>query len=281
MEIHLAPERIFLLEERLTLEEIQQRSMDRRTQAFGGGVSAMLQRPKPDDVAFIARQRRLEPFWHVAASARYVYDRTRDYPVHVAAPEVQEVTVLGTDYPVAEAAPNGRSFTIPVMEHCREELYHQLFADGVTGVNVADAPQIITGTRSEIPEPSTLATEETVVIPPEHRVSFVVRQLLSEMMKPVHADVMHEENIWLQATDLYYRPIWGFEFEWKLKAKRGVIEMDGLTGQMRNAPSLIPDIKKSISKDMLFDIGADTAGLLVPGGSIAVKLARAAIDKGY
>ena len=62
MEFHLSPERIFLLEERFTTDEIQQRSMDRRTQAFGTGVAAMLQRPKPDDVAFIARQRRLEPF---------------------------------------------------------------------------------------------------------------------------------------------------------------------------------------------------------------------------
>jgi hypothetical protein len=30
---------------------------------------------------------------------------------------------------------------------------------------------------------------------------------------------------------------------------------------------------------MLFDIGADTAGLIVPGGSIAVKVAKAALDK--
>jgi hypothetical protein len=36
-----------------------------------------------------------------------------------------------------------------------------------------------------------------------------------------------------------------------------------------------------VSRDALFDIGADTVGLLVPGGSIAVKLARVAIDRNY
>jgi len=36
-----------------------------------------------------------------------------------------------------------------------------------------------------------------------------------------------------------------------------------------------------ITRDALFDIGADTVGLLVPGGSIAVNVARAALDKGY
>lgn len=30
-----------------------------------------------------------------------------------------------------------------------------------------------------------------------------------------------------------------------------------------------------------FDIGADTVGMLVPGGSIAVKVARVAIDRSY
>jgi hypothetical protein len=36
-----------------------------------------------------------------------------------------------------------------------------------------------------------------------------------------------------------------------------------------------------VSRDALFDIGADTVGLLVPGGSIAVKLARVALDRNY
>jgi hypothetical protein len=37
-------------------------------------------------------------------------------------------------------------------------------------------------------------------------------------------------------------------------------------------------VKGLLNRDLLFDIGADTVGLFVPGGSIAVKLAKAAID---
>ena len=40
-------------------------------------------------------------------------------------------------------------------------------------------------------------------------------------------------------------------------------------------------LTRMVSKDALFDIGADTVGLIVPGGSIAVKLARVAIDRSY
>jgi hypothetical protein len=72
MEIELADQHVYVLDQRLTVEEIRQRAMDRRTGAFGSGLGNLLQRPKPDDIELIASQRRLEPFWHVACQARYV-----------------------------------------------------------------------------------------------------------------------------------------------------------------------------------------------------------------
>src|SRR5438105_9474841 len=120
MDIQLATERLFVLEERVTMDEIQLRAMDKRTQAFGGGLGGMFQRPKPEEVTLANRQRRLEPFWHVAASARYVYDRNRDYTINASAPDVLNVTINGTDY--EPVAPTGaRSFRFSVVEHCREE----------------------------------------------------------------------------------------------------------------------------------------------------------------
>ncbi len=85
MEIELADQHVYELDQRLTVEEIRQRAMDRRIGAFGSGLGNLLQRPKPDDIELIASQRRLEPFWHVACQARYVYDRSRDYTVRPAA----------------------------------------------------------------------------------------------------------------------------------------------------------------------------------------------------
>lgn len=101
------------------------------------------------------------------------------------------------------------------------------------------------------------------------------------MLRPLQADVVTEEALALELTDLYYRPVWAFEFAWAAKGRTGVIEIDAVTGQVRNAPSLTSGLTKVVSRDALFDIGADTVGLLVPGGSIAVKVARVALDKGY
>jgi hypothetical protein len=194
---------------------------------------------------------------------------------------VKEVTVLGTTYPVADKGPATRTFTIPALEHCRDEFVHESHADGATGAKVPDAAAVIGGAKREITDPTTLAVEGTVVVPPQHRASFIVRQLLSEMLKPVQADRMLEESLILENTDLYYRPVWAFEFHWRPKDKRGVVEIDALTGEVRQGVSLLPQLSKMVTRDALFDIGADTVGLLVPGGSIAVKVARAALDKGY
>jgi hypothetical protein len=60
------------------------------------------------------------------------------------------------------------------------------------------------------------------------------------------------------------------------------VEVDALTGEARTATALkVSHLTRMVSKDALFDIGADTVGLIVPGGSIAVKLARVAIDRSY
>ena len=191
------------------------------------------------------------------------------------------MTVHGTTYPVADTGPAARTFTIEAIEHCREEIAHTLDADARTGAKVTDAATVLAGPREEINDPATLAVDDTIVVPAEQRASFVVRQLLSEMLKPVQADRVIEESLTLETIDLCYRPIWAFEFHWQSKDKRGVVEIDAVTGTIRQGGSLLPQLGKIVSRDALFDIGADTIGLLVPGGSIAVKVARAALDKSY
>ena len=283
MDIQLGTERIFVLRERDGGEQVRQQAMDHRTQAFGSGIGSLLSRPKADDVELVASQRRLEPFWHVAGRATYVYERTRSYPVVASAPEVQSVTILGTDYPVGRSGTGTGpgTFSITALEHCREERSHVLDADARTGARIADAAVVLSGPRDEVADPATLTADDTVVIPPEQRASFVVRQLLGEMLKPVQADRILEESLTLETIDLCYRPIRAYEFHWKSKDKRGVVEIDAVTGAFRQGGSFLPQLGRVITRDALFDIGADTIGLLVPGGSIAVKVARAALDKSY
>lgn len=278
MDIVLADQHIFVLNDRLTPDDIRQRAMDRRTGAFGSGIGNLLQRPKADDIELAGSQHRLEPFWHVGGRAVYVYERARDYTVPASSAEVREVTVHGTVHPVKAAAGRG-AFVLPTIEHCRDEFREEIYVDGVSGAPVTDAPTLLGATRQEVTDLGKAAEDNTVVVPPTQHASSLVRQLLASMLKPVQADKVTEESMTLEHIDLYYRPWWAFEFHWKPKDKRGVVEIDAVTGQMRQGQALMPKLQRMVSRDVLFDIGADTVGLLVPGGGIAVKVARLAIDK--
>ena len=276
MEIQLGEERLLLLEEHLTSDEIQQKAMDKRVSAFGGGIGGLLQRPKAEEVTFMGRQRRLMPLWHIAATSHYVYERNREYTVPAASGEVTAVTVHGQRHEMNQRLGSQAAFRLPLLEHCQNDFRSESFTDGVTGAAVGDGPAVITGPKSEIGDLQALETAETIVVPPEQRASYVVRKTLAEVMKPMQADRILEETIVLQTTDLYYRPVWAIEFAWR--DKLGVIEIDSITGDAKAGKGMMTQVKGMLNRDLLFDIGADTVGIFVPGGSIAVKLAKAAID---
>ena len=282
MDLTVAPERLFLLEALLERDAIQARALEKRTSAVAGGLGGLLQRPKPDEIELTASQRRVEPFWHMSGHARYEYERNRTYSVPTAGPEVRSVNVHGTDYEVSAGQQKAAAgaFSLPLREHCVEELQRESFIDGRTGSPVPDGAAAITGPRTEITDPALLAADETIVVSPEQRASYVVRTLIQELTHPVQADELIDESVVVDATDLYYRPIWAFEFTWQGRDKRGVVEIDGITGNVRQSNALLPQIKGIVTnKEAWFDIGTDAVELIVPGGNIAIKVARVVVER--
>jgi len=281
VELTLADQRLFLLEERLNADDMQARALEKRTSAVAGGLGGLLQRPKAEDVTLVATQRRVEPFWHVSGRARYEYRRQRSYSVPAAGHEVRSVTVLGSDFTVGPAQKTGPgTFELPVREHCVEELRREHFIDGRTGQPVADGAAAINGPSRELADTAELAADETVVVAPEQRASFVVRSLIQELTKAVQADELLEEAVALETADLYYRPIWAFQFAWAGRDRSGVVEIDAITGAVRQSNALLPQIKGMVTnKEAWFDIGVDTVELFVPGGNIALKVARVVVDQ--
>jgi hypothetical protein len=282
VDISLGEPRIIGLEPRLAYEDLLRRAEERKTGALGTGIGGLLSRPKPEDVVLGTVQRRVEPFWHISATAHYVYDRTRAYAVPASAGDVRSVTILGQEFVVAggtKAAP--ATFGLEVLEHCTEDFREEVWVDGAAGNPVAGAAQLLAGPHNEVADPAALTADDTMVVPPEQRASAIVRQLLAKLLRPLQADAVFEERLAVEHLELVYRPIIAFEFVLPAKDRRGVVEVDALTGETKTATSLKLQISRRVSRDALFDIGADTVGLLVPGGSIAVKLARVAIDRGY
>ena len=117
MEISLGEEEIFRLLPMMNMEKAREKAWDKKSTVFSSGLTGLLSRPKAEDVQISYSECRYEPFWHVICQVYYEYERKRNYIVPVLAPEVQSVTINGTDYHVTTKP---HQFVIDGIEHCIE-----------------------------------------------------------------------------------------------------------------------------------------------------------------
>ncbi len=275
MDINLGTEQIVELSAVFSPAQIQEKALAKRVDAFGQ-MAKLIQRPKPEDIEITTTQKRLEPFWYASATARYVYDRRATFRVPVSS-EVQSVKLGDAEYAVG--GDKNRTFALPGLEHCVEEMRQELLLDAATGKEVK-LEKYLTFPKSIVPNIAALEQGGTLVTAPEVRGSFVVRKLVTLLMKTFQADQIHEEKIDVAEVTLYFRPIFAIEYLWKAKDKKQVVEFDGLTGELKAESGEIK--KKMVSvleNDALFDIGADAVGTVFPGVNVAIKLGRLAARK--
>jgi hypothetical protein len=273
MEIAFSDERALALRETLSWEEAKERAWDKKTSVFGSGLTKLFSRPKADEIKISDQEKRWEPFWHIVCSADYIYDRTRRYQVPIPHTEVRTVIVDEREY-----VPSGepRSFTVEGLEKCREELSVDRLVDAVSGAPLEDWEHYLEFDAEELEDLTSWKPAESNVVPPQVRATSVVREALSQLIKPLDADTIHKDLITLERIDLYFRPIYAFEFLWSTKEKVAVAEFDGLTGKLiTDGASIRATVQRVLTPDVLFDVGVDAIDLLVPGGGIAIKLAKA------
>ncbi len=148
MEISLADERALLLKEQLSLEQAEGRAWSNKLDAFGrmAKVTGLLQKPKEDDFELVYKERRYQPFWHVVCSARYVYERRREFTLEPSGPEVEWVMIDESEYGMA----NGR-ITLIGTEHCREEPQRERFIDGYTNEEAPTLASYLNYAANEVP----------------------------------------------------------------------------------------------------------------------------------
>ncbi len=278
MQITVADERALLLEEQISMEQAEGRAWSKKGDAFGTitKMTRLLQQSKDDEFELAYKEHRYQPFWHVVCTAHYIYDRTSPYSVATSGPEVESVTIEGTEYTA-----DGGSITITGIDHCVEEEHQERFVEGMTGDTAPDLADYLKFPAATIAEEDldSFAPAGSIVVPPQARASAIVREMLAGMIKSVQADRIVEEKVEVERVDLYYRPVYAFQYRWLSKEKEAIMECDALTGELRSGGKTFQQyLGKVIDAEFLFDVGVDAVDLLVPGGGIAIKVARKGLD---
>jgi hypothetical protein len=279
MEISLAEEHAYYFVPQISLDIARDRIEKKKTTLVAGMFGSLISRPNPNEIEVVSVENRLEPYWVVTAASRTAYDRQQVYTIPSKGEEVREVTVLG--HKLTVSSKGNPSLTLNGTEHCVEEHRLTRFYDGLTGQK-ADFSRFQSFTKSEITDLNQFTPDGILVVPPQMRATAIVRLVLGEAIQPVkNAQVIHEERVDVEAIELNFRPVYALEYEWASKGKRVIVEFDALLGEMHSGGKKWSDqIKGIITRDLFFDVTADAVGMLVPGGSIAVKLVKAVVDRG-
>lgn len=278
MEIRLAEEQAYYFVPQISPDVARDRIEKKKASLVAGTFGNLISRPNPNEIQVVSVENRLEPYWVVTAASRTAYDRQQVYTVPVKGEEVREVTVLGQKLTVTSKG--SPSLTLNGIEHCVEERRVTRFFDGLSGEK-EDLSRFQSFTKSAITDLAGFAPEGVLVVPPQMRATAIVRQVLGEAIQPVkNAQIIHEERVDIETIELNFRPVYALEYEWSSKGKRVVVEFDALLGEMRSGGKKWSDqIKGIITRDLFFDVTADAVGMLVPGGSIAIKLVKAVVDR--
>ena len=277
MDIYLAEERAFHYFPQVTLEVAIDRLDQKKVQLVSGTISKLLSRTKPEDIELVSVENRLEAYWEIKVHLRTVYERNRTYSVTLSGSDIDHVTLLGQEIPVTKDPKGESSLSLEGVEHCVGESRHAFAFDG-EGTE-KDMSPFQSYAKTEIIDLESFAPEGVLVVPPKALASTVVRSVLSKVIKPVDAQVIHEERVDVEALDINFRPIYAMEYHWVPRDKREVLEFDALTGEILGRGQKMADqIKGVLTPELLFDVTAVAAGALVPGGSAAVKLVKVAYD---
>jgi len=271
MEIALAAQGVFLLPAKVTQDQARERALEQKLNVFGT-LAKFLMRPKAEEIQVTLLELRYQPFWHASGHKRFRYDRRAQYPVPVRA-DVQSVDIAGQAY-----TPTESKLALQGVEHCLLEERNEIFLDALSS-EVQDLRRYLAFDRMEADNGGALPPD-LALVPPEVRAAVVIRQVLGDVLHPPSADRILEEEVVVDYLDLYYRPVYAFEYVWQAKDKRTTVEVDGLTGEFRSTGKAFGShLKRVLNRELLFDIGAETINLVVPGGAIALKLTKAVADR--
>lgn len=235
--------------------------------------SRLIYRPKPEEIKLTRSEARYEPFWQMVCETRI--DFVREKSVYLDLDEKVCELKIGDQYFKAD---KGKAF-VNIDERCVIRNNHHLIIDAVTGEN-RDLKEIANSRFSRIGSVEEIANSEFTPIPAKIKASILVRDMIFETMKPLKAIEIIAQSLKVEKLNLCFRPVYVYEYTWEAKNQQVIFEIDAITGKVSEG-RVFGRVGENefLSEASLFDIGADAIGLVVPGGEIAAKIARAFIGK--
>lgn len=263
--------KIFVFDDVYPLSAATEQANKKKLNAFG--MAAKLnpfKRPKDETVLLTKHVQRYEPFWHVTTNRAVDFSREINYPMDIGNIYATKVVINNNEFPIAEKS-GKRTINISAVEYCHRKINYQDSIDGLER-------ELKKGMLDNFLRKYKFQEHESILLHEAIPLKLPVATLLQKINKTLSSEAInaHEiqhDFITIEKAHLYYRPVFAFEFAWTTEDKIGVIEVDGLTGEVvENGQWFKEKMETILTREMLFAASAEIAGVIVPGGGFAVKV---------
>lgn len=262
--------KVFVFDQVYPLSAAAEQAKQKKLNAFGLHRFNPFNHPKENTVLQTKHELRYEPFWYVAACREVDFLREINYQLEIGNPYAHRVLLNGSEYAVT-ASGKKRSISIEATEYCHRKIDYVDHLDGLNReIRKSRLENYVANYKCE--EQAELRLPEAVAL--QLRAP-TLRQEVDRILsgEVINAHEVQRDVSTLEKTYLYWRPVFAFEFVWTTEDKVGVIEVDGLTGEVSENGQWFKDkIETIATREMLFEVGAELAGAIVPGGGIAVRV---------
>ena len=205
------------------------------------------------------------------------YSCNVSYSIPVPNPYAQYIQISDQELPVARTKDRAK-IDLTVTEKCHRIIDFKEYYDGLER---DIKPAILQNYIQRYPTEQTSTNSLNNLIQPLLTQTTLYQKINAQMNSNViNASDVSLDRIEIENIFLYFRPVFAFEYHWANTDKVGVIEVDGLTGEVIENGNWFKDtIDHVITRETLIDISADLASTIIPGGGAIVKVANKVITK--
>lgn len=235
--------RCFVLEPVINASQAHTQAGEHKSKVFGFDIRRAF-RGRPKNIETKLVHRRLVPFWHVRCRSHFNLTRLGDYTIAALDPDAVMITIQGTDssgnqteaiYRVDQSGKSGGQVKLTGIERCIKDRDVAEWIDSYTRhddwsdkqkaaqqkqlqESALQRPRQVTDledfAHNLILEGERLFDDdlETIVVPPLETADNVIRRMLPKVIVPIEAATIYEWLLEVRTIDLYFRPIFVFEF---------------------------------------------------------------------
>ena len=235
--------RCFVLEPIINQDQAYAQAGQHQTSVFEGTMEKLWNRFRGEESKVEAKllHRRLVPFWHVHCTSLFDYNRLNEYQIVARNSEAVQVTIhdgkgQSIVYRVDHSGRSNGIVNLRGIERIVAKRTHEAWEDSYIQQQAQPQPEVNEAANRmqkyivQKPVPITnleeLATHvrvdgkplfeddiETIIVPPLETAETIVERAMSKVMVSMEGPTINEAKLRLERIDLYFRPIFVFEFE--------------------------------------------------------------------